>query len=236
MASPSSVPPSRYATLSTNPQSELAAEALDDLDKISLREILDQDSRPTFVIDLDPDYARGHDIQPVFCNEALRSHDKLLDSVTGAIDENTANKTLGGTTTYDDFRVWATGVSRHNDSKDVFPLALHYQALLWTGLTIRQRWRVISGNALFQTSDIPKGNLQSVSCSKPGTPRKNLKTPDPIKELASAATIPTNEIPPAVAQRSENASLSLSKHISKDTSGSSSSGKSRSASCVWCGH
>jgi hypothetical protein len=232
MASPSSVPPSRDATPLENPQSELEVEAFDDLDKIGLREILDQDSRPTFVLDLDPDYASGHDIQPVFCNEALRSHDKLLDSVTGATDENIANKGLGGATTYDDFRVWATGVSRHNDSKDVFPLTLHYQALLWTGFTIRQRWRIISGNALFQTSDIPKGNLRSVPSSKLSTSRKILKAPVPARELASAATIPTNETLPTVAQRSENASVSLSKNTSRDTSGSSSSGKSWSRSCV----
>jgi hypothetical protein len=232
MASPSSAPQSSNATPLESPRSELEVEAFDELDKVGLREILDQDSRPTFVLDLDPDYAVGHNLQPVHVNAALRSHDQLLDSITGATDENIVNKGLGGTTTYEDFRVWATGVSKHNDSRDIFPLTLHYQALLWTGFTVRQRWRIISGNALFQTSDIPRGNLQSAPSSKLETLEKKTKSPEPIKELASAATKPTNDVLPAAALRSESASVSLSKNTSKDTSGSGSSGKPWSTTCV----
>jgi hypothetical protein len=226
MASPSSPVRSLYATPSESPRSELEVEAFDELDKLCLREILDQDSRPTFVIDLDPDYAVvGHSIQPVFCNAALRTHDRLLDSINGAPDKSATTEGLGCETTYENFRVWATGVSRHNDSKDVFPLTLHYQALLWTGFTVRQRWRIISGNALFQTSDIPKGNLQSVPPSKFGSLRENAKIYDSVKNLRSVAQSPTHEMPPATTQRSESASVSLSRNTSKDTSGSSSSSK-----------
>jgi hypothetical protein len=233
MASPLPALRSIDATPSESPPSELEVEAFDELDKLSLREILDQDSRPTFVVDLDPDYAAGHHIQPVFCNAALRSHDRLLDSIIGPNDENVTNRRLGDTTTYENFRVWATGVSRHNDSKDVFPLTLHYQALLWTGFTVRQRWRIISGNALFQTSDIPKGDLQSVSSSKFGTSMRSSRIPNLGKGLAPSAPLPTNDLLPAAIQRSESASVSLSKNTSKDTSGSSSSSKPWPAVRVW---
>jgi hypothetical protein len=207
-----------------SPHSELQYEAFNELDQLSLKEILDQDSRPTFVIDLDPDYPVGSTIQPIFCNAALRVHDQLLDNITGVADADLADKSPDGTTTYDDFRTWATGVSRHNKSKDVFPLTLHYQALLWTGSTIRQRWRLISGNALFQISDIPKGNLQSASSSKVRTP-SDFKSPNLVKDPASAATITTDVVLPATAQKSESPSVSLSKNTSKDTSGSSASGE-----------
>jgi hypothetical protein len=207
-----------------SPHSELQDEAFTELDQLSLKEILDQDSRPTFVIDLDPDYPVGNTIQPIFCNAALRLHDQLLDSITGVANTNQPHKSPGGTTTYDDFRTWATGVSRHNKSKDVFPLTLHYRALLWTGSTIRQRWRLISGNALFQTSDIPRGNLQSASSSKVKTSGE-FKSPNPINDLAPAAPIPTDVAVPATAQKSESPSVSLSKNTSKDTSGSSASGE-----------
>jgi hypothetical protein len=205
--------------------SELEDEAFNELDQLSLKEILDQDSRPTFVIDLDPDYPVGHAIQPIFCNAALRVHDRLLDSITGAPHTTIANKGLAGTATYDEFRTWATGVSRHNNSKDVFPLTLHYQALLWTGSTIRQRWRIISGNALFKTSDIPKGNLQSAPSSKVKTSGGDPKAPNPVKDLASAATVLIDGAPLVTAQKSESTSMSLSKNTSKDTSGSGASGE-----------
>jgi hypothetical protein len=129
--------------------------ALRELNSLNLHEILDADSRPTFVVDLDPDFVHDvHAIRPVFCNAALKVHDQLLDSLTlegGDTDFNT--------TTYTEFRNWSTGVSRVDDSRDVFPLTLLYHGLLWTGSTVRQRWRIISGNACYQTSDIPKNGL-----------------------------------------------------------------------------
>jgi hypothetical protein len=144
--------------------------------------------------------------------------------VTGVNDEAAANEGLGGTTTYDDFQNWATSISKHNDSKDIFPLTLHYQGLLWTGFTVQQRWRIISGNALFQTSDIPKGNLQTAPTFKIKSSRRNSsKAPDPIKQLASAASIPTDVALPGVTHKSESTSVSLSKNTSKDTSGSGAS-------------
>jgi hypothetical protein len=223
MASPTPDVPSPASAELESPQSESEADAFNELDSLSLKEILDQDSRPTFVLDLDPDFVVGNAVRPIFCNAALRLHDRLLDCVTGVTDDNVSNTGLGETTTYEDFRTWATGISRFNDSKDVFPLTLHYQGLLWTGSTVRSRWRIISGNALFQTSDIPRGNLHAAPPSKIRSRQNAPRLADPIKELASAETLPTDAVLPPLTQQSETASVSLSKNTSKDTSGSGSS-------------
>ncbi|KAH8197320.1 hypothetical protein TruAng_008524 [Truncatella angustata] len=112
---------------------------------VHVTEILDQDSRPTFVIDLDPDHDAPFPLDgltPVFCNSALRFHERLMDVINGTIGQvelNTAD-------TYQDFRSWATGVTKHDDSMDCFPLSFVYADMLWTGSTIRKRWRLISGN------------------------------------------------------------------------------------------
>lgn len=195
----------------------------DELDRLTLREILDGDSRPTFVIDLDPDHAVGQAICPVFSNAALKLHDKLLDSVTGATDKEIANEDRQRTTTHTEFKNWATSTSKFEKSKDIFPLTFHYQGLLWTGSTICQRWRIISGNALYQTSDIPRGALQGDPSTHFGSHKSESKVPDPIQKLATAVTIQTNANLPAIAVPSETASVSLSKNTSKDTSGSGSS-------------
>uniref|UniRef100_A0A8H7K2B4 PAS-like domain-containing protein n=1 Tax=Bionectria ochroleuca TaxID=29856 RepID=A0A8H7K2B4_BIOOC len=59
---------------------------LEELDDVHLRDVLDADSRPTFVIDLDPDL-EAPDCEkyllPVFCNAALRLHERLYDSLVG---------------------------------------------------------------------------------------------------------------------------------------------------------
>jgi hypothetical protein len=53
-----------------------------------------------------------------------------------------------------------TGVTTHDDSKDVFPLSFMYHEMLWTGSTVRKRWRIISGNRLWR-ADIPVVDLAS---------------------------------------------------------------------------
>ena len=152
----------------------MAVDPADELASLPISDILDADSRPTFVIDLDPDElaSSGSDaIVPVFCNAALRSHERLLDAITSrdpdaqappsggpAVGAVAATKLSPATA----FRAWATGVTPHDDSKDVFPLSCVYADMLWTGSTVRQRWRLISGNRLWRAdSDQPIKDLSS---------------------------------------------------------------------------
>jgi PAS domain S-box-containing protein len=186
--------------------------ALRELDSLSLQEILDADSRPTFIIDLDPDCAHhAHAIRPIFCNAALKLHDRLLDSLT-LEDEDI--DTDADTTTYTEFRSWSTGVSRVDDSRDVFPLTLLYHGLLWTGSTVRQRWRIISGNACYQTSDIPRNGLPSVQPEKFKQDLSTIRQQHP-------PTLPMRSLP-AKTLEPETSSAVPSKNTSKETSGSSS--------------
>ncbi|OIW32623.1 hypothetical protein CONLIGDRAFT_572111 [Coniochaeta ligniaria NRRL 30616] len=143
------------------------AEAEDELNALAIREILDADSRPTFVLDLDPDEnlppdaVKDHAILPVFCNAALRLHERLFDALVGLDAKGLT--TAQEKTTYGEFKRWATGVTPHDDSKDVFPLAFLYGDMLWTGSTIRQRWRLISGNRLWRVD----GPLRDLSSGTP---------------------------------------------------------------------
>lgn len=131
--------------------------SLDELNSVSFTDIFDQDGRPAFVLDLDPDLESASTtnvIQPIFCNAALRSHDRLLDAILGDSGDETPDSSA-----HEDFRTWAQGVTKFDDSMDVFPLSFLYNGLLWTGSTIQKRWRVISGNNCYQTSDITPSDL-----------------------------------------------------------------------------
>lgn len=182
---------------------------MDGLDALGIREVLDADSRPTFIIDLDPDQPSrsvSTCIAPVFCNAALRSHDRLLDAVLGrdtpavppavtataassapaSASASTPASTPASTSasgsalsdldpahhgpdpggsrslgpSHEAFKRWVTGVTTHDDSKDVFPLSFMYHEMLWTGSTVRKRWRIISGNRLWR-ADVPVVDLAS---------------------------------------------------------------------------
>jgi hypothetical protein len=58
-------------------------DAFFELNSIPLKDILDQDSRPTFVLDLDSDSVdyglRKDELRPIFSNFALRLHETLLE-------------------------------------------------------------------------------------------------------------------------------------------------------------
>jgi hypothetical protein len=141
-------------------------EAPDELNTLAIREILDADSRPTFVLDLDPedlppDAAKAKAILPVFCNSALRLHEVLFDALIGVDASGLTVAQENSRAIYDDFKSWATGVTPYDDSRDVFPLSFIYGDMLWTGSTIRQRWRLISGNRLWRVDERPLRDLSS---------------------------------------------------------------------------
>ncbi|KAI0121090.1 aerobic respiration control sensor protein arcB [Xylariales sp. AK1849] len=149
--------------------------SLGEFDSLSVTEVLDQDSRPTFVIDLDPDedaVVNASGIVPVFCNSALRLHALLLDVVVG---NGTAVEDPNIAPTYTDFRSWATGVTKFDDSKDVFPLSFLYSEMLWTGSTVGKRWRLISGNLWNPGISVRELSITSAGGSRAASEKSSLK-------------------------------------------------------------
>jgi PAS domain S-box-containing protein len=153
--------------------------SLDGQMDFGVEELLDADSRPTFVIDLDPDedlLTEANILLPVFCNAALQSYERLYDAIlgkgglggfgeigsgTGIAAHGEGEESPGEATGYAAFKSWATSVTTHDDSRDIFPLSCLFAGMLWTGSTVRQRWRLISGNRLWQTNTDPVGNLSA---------------------------------------------------------------------------
>lgn len=138
------------------------SQSADELNSIGFRDILEQDSRPTFVIDLDPDESLNggsNVIAPIFYNAALRTHESLLDTVLGYAGGH--SQVEGDAVPYDTFKAWATGWTKFDDSRDVFPLTFVYGGMLWTGSTVKKRWRLVSGNLLYQTSQVTTRDLSA---------------------------------------------------------------------------
>lgn len=165
-----------HGGVALGPEPELVvngSRSLDELDStLCITEVLENDARPTFIIDLDPDESIAFGvapIAPIFANSALRLHEPLYDAIRGGMVCQDALQAQA----YVDFNVWATGVSKFDNSRDVFPLSHLFHNMLWTGSTVRQRWRLISGN-LFSTT-VPARDLSDVSKS----PEAGLDLPRP---------------------------------------------------------
>jgi hypothetical protein len=143
----------------------MAISALQELDGVGIRELLDQDSRPTFVIDLDPDLSIALNtgaLAPVFCNAALRTYERLQDVVRGSGEDEPDSSTDA----YKKFRSWATSRTQFDESGDVFPSTHVFFGMLWTGSTVRKRWRLMSGNHCYQLTSAASGDLSSGSPSE----------------------------------------------------------------------
>ncbi|KAL9110587.1 MAG: hypothetical protein Q9227_004945 [Pyrenula ochraceoflavens] len=157
------------------------------LDALGIREILDADSRPTFIIDLNPErnlYARAKGIRPVFCNAALCLHERLLDTILR--DNSYEELDHQEKQVYQAFINWATSVTTHDDSRDVFPLTFHFAELLWTGSTVRKRWRLISGNSSWRAV----GPLRDLSLKYPLEAPTSLPQPRNFQETLESLPQP----------------------------------------------
>jgi hypothetical protein len=218
MASPKSEPLSPNAARLGNLCYLLEDEACKELDNLSLRDILEQDSRPTFILDLDSDCSVEREIRPLFFNKALKQHGGLIDHITRSTEETDSNEDTGTMNTYEKFRDWVMGISKLNSSKDVFSLPIHYHGLLWTSSTIRQRWRIVSGNALLQDSDNTRFPWQFPSSKYTEPVRHDSKITNPAEALASAAAIPTDEIFPRGMQQPHSDSEILNNNTNENKS------------------
>jgi PAS domain S-box-containing protein len=148
------------------PATTKTSETLLEIDSIGITELLDHDSRPTFLLDLDTYSAAKVDpsiLVPIFCNSALRTYEVLVEVVSGRAPVHALG--FPDTVPYEDFRSWALSISQFDESRDVFPQSFLFCGKLWTGSTVRKRWRFISGNHCYETSSAVSAPLSSSSGS-----------------------------------------------------------------------
>lgn len=124
------------------------------LGDIGMIELLECDSRPTFILDLDrPQDSCDHRLHTTFTNTALQLLPHILCPAQVekdmAVDDDALEQFLL-------FKEWATS-SFTQDHKANDRVTFECQNLLWVGLTLRKRWRIISAPGL----DPPTGSPPS---------------------------------------------------------------------------
>ncbi|TVY81135.1 Hybrid signal transduction histidine kinase K, partial [Lachnellula suecica] len=143
------------------------------LQEIGIRELLEQDSRPTFVLDLQFETNANPNIihwNVAYCNKALRFFDELRTVILAeTYFPAPLSPTSSSTTSQDstcgadrDFREWATSNSDFQGSRDGYLPRHTFRGMFWTSATLRCRWRAISA------SQVPNQRQQSH-----GTPRSS---------------------------------------------------------------
>lgn len=143
-------------------------------------ELLEQDGRPTFVIDLadSSNYGPGS-FRIVFANSALRANPALHDTVVGKNAELSScskpSAKEGDLKSFPQFKAWLLSTSNNGESLDVCLPAFIHGGVSWSCSTLRRRLRVASASAVLSNpsshgSEIPSSSsipLRSLHESNP---------------------------------------------------------------------
>ena len=140
------------STASATPQNERGTgnSGLQILGQVGITEYLQEDERPTFVIDTsDKSNVSLGGLHVLFANSALTGRPALLNHIRGKSDDPTLMLAIAS---FADFKSWA--LSNVGDTDTGGPLPFPFAGVVWKCSTIRKRLRVISGRV---TSMTPPG-------------------------------------------------------------------------------
>ncbi|KAI9719409.1 MAG: hypothetical protein M1812_003480 [Candelaria pacifica] len=137
-------------TSAVTPGSIGAYPGLQVLSHIGIIELLEQDERPTFIIDLGNfTNFRPGPLEIEFANATLRASEELLGSVTGQTSSGSPGSPVSST--FPEFKEWVIGSTKSQDSPEVPSASFLYGSVTWTSSTLRNRLRLISGNHILDS-------------------------------------------------------------------------------------
>lgn len=195
---------SRSATPETGDKSS----SIQVLNRVGVVELLEQDDRPTFVIDVgDPTTLLPGTLPVLFANPALRSCPGLLDLLIGKADQDSPG--LAITTAFPEFKAWSTSFVKNRESLDVCLPSFHFAGISWTCSTLRKRLRFFSGtfNSVPVTTGFKVQSDRYLSPSTVGTEHYG-RPPEFKDDLLKKMSLETTDYfgPPSVEIQSQKPS------------------------------
>lgn len=145
------------AATSRSPDSRTLPPQLQQLQGVGVIELIEQDERPTFIVDLanSANFSTGP-LNLLFCNASLRASERFHDLLSVDAEDPDFSR----------FKAWALSFVKGNESMDVCLPSFSYGGVSWTCLTIRRRFRFVSGNtaavSMTPTSPSPMATASSV--------------------------------------------------------------------------
>lgn len=150
----------------TQVEKEVRYNELQQLEGVCVTELLQQDGRPTFVVDLgDRSNLITSRLHLTFSNPALNEIPWLFDLIRG--EANGLQSMLPISETYRDFKSWILDDHYNFNSLGSHPSTFSFAGLIWIGYTVRKQHRIISGHAVTVTP--PEG----ASRGRPSLKRSN---------------------------------------------------------------
>ncbi len=113
------------------------------LAEVGILELLQQDERPTFIIDI-ADIANFHSrfLNLVFANPALTIRPSLLEHVRGMSDDS--SQAIASPSAFVEFKRWAMSFAKEDETLTISLPTCPYAGFIWRFSTLRKRIRVIA--------------------------------------------------------------------------------------------
>jgi hypothetical protein len=116
------------------------------LGSVGIVELLEQDTRPTFIVDIADaaNYASSSStLQILFANSALRSSASTWGLVAGRPSEHELDEATALAS--NQFRNWLLSTVINTETPDLNPSPVEHGGVIWSCYTLRKRLRVVSG-------------------------------------------------------------------------------------------
>lgn len=235
---PASVPSGRSSERSSlprtaSPDARDRSDPLRLLGSIGIVELLEQDTRPTFIVDISDTANYSTDaavLQILFANGALRSSPATWAVVAGKSPQHAPDETLVLATSH--FRNWLLSSVIQAGTPDTNPLPVEHGGMIWSCYTLRKRLRVVSGavpthvaNSITPASDptefpIPStSSMGGISGNSILTMSSSVQQKEAQDYFGSTGPIAAGEQHLAHLESSQQQPDSTASAISKDVSG-----------------
>ncbi|ORY14157.1 hypothetical protein BCR34DRAFT_479945 [Clohesyomyces aquaticus] len=174
------------------------------LGSIGIVELLEQDPRPTLIVDIgdSSNYTPGSvALQVLFANGALRASPSIWEAIAGRSYDFTSTPDDAASQASSQFKTWLLSTVAHGELLDTNPPSVEHAGLVWSCYTIRKRLRVASA-ALFSlaSSSIPSTSASAEfaipsSSSLPPTSSHDIAAPTPSRQPSEPQDYFGNSVP-----------------------------------------
>jgi len=174
----------------------------DAIQDIGIIELLEQDSRPTFIFDIEAPEQEVNGrmtFVPAYCNKSLRFFDSIRNVVCAEtfyapVSEYTPSQVTSAAAEQE-FREWAMTMPNFNSSKDGYLPRHQFLGMYWSSVTLRKKWRVVSASQV--PSQLKKSHgtprlIRSRSNSRSSVGSSTVR-PSPISDAAPEDAIVDDE-------------------------------------------
>jgi len=195
---------------SSIPRSPDPRSGLQILGSVGIIELLEQDERPTFIIDIanPTNFAPGGPLQIVFANASLRANESILEMVTGKADLDSPG--IAVINDFPEFKAWALSFIKNGESLDICLPSFLYGGVTWTCSTLRKRLRLISDNGSSLSANVASNSSNgalSASSNLSARVRGHSLHTLPRSPLAGSAELPDyfgDAVPPSISTASNS--------------------------------